>query len=66
MITNFKEYESVVTPEELNGRLRIGMNQVYRILSSGEIKACREGRVWHVSKQAVIGYIMRKIKLGYL
>lgn len=60
----FEEYESVVTPEELSEMLRIGMNQVYKILATGEIKAYREGRVWRISKQAVIEYIVRKSKLG--
>lgn len=59
----FEEYESVVLPEELGEMLRIGMNQVYKILNSGEIKAYKEGRTWRISKQAVEDYIYKKSKM---
>lgn len=60
----FEEYESIVTSEELSEMLKIGMNQVYKILNSGELKAFREGRVWRISKQAVVNYVIDRSRMG--
>lgn len=56
----FEEYGSVVTSEELGEMLRIGSNQVYKILNGGEIQAYKEGRVWRISKEAVIDYVRQR------
>lgn len=56
----FEVYEDIVTPEQLGEMLRMGMNQIYQLLNSGQIKAYREGRIWKIPKKAVEEYIMKK------
>ena len=52
-----EDYSLVYVPEECAELLRIGMNQMYRILNNGELKAYRAGRTWRIPKESVIEYI---------
>ena len=53
----FKDYNDLVSIDELCEILSIGRNMAYRLLSAGDIKAMRIGRVWKVTKEAVEEYI---------
>lgn len=55
-----EQYDPVLLPEEAAEILRIGMNQMYKILNSGELKAYRVGRTWRVPKESIINYLMEK------
>ena len=58
-----EEYDEILTAEEAAEVLKVGMNALYRLLTSGELKAFRNGRVWRVPKQAIAEYIHHKSKI---
>ena len=60
MLDNWDDF---LTVEELCELLKIGRNAAYRLLSSGQISAFRNGRVWRIPKQAVIEFIRTQSKL---
>lgn len=53
-----EEYEDVLTTEEACEALRIGYNALYKLLSSGELKGYRNGRVWRIPKVSIETYIL--------
>ena len=59
-----ENYEEIMTPDEVCDALRVGKNALYELLSTGQLKAYRNGRVWRVPKQAVIEYICKSANLG--
>ncbi|MCH5268517.1 MAG: helix-turn-helix domain-containing protein [Lachnospiraceae bacterium] len=56
-----ENYDLVLMPEECAEILRIGMNQMYKILNSGALKAYRVGRTWRIPKENVIKYLQNRI-----
>ena len=56
------KYPDVLTVKEAREILRIGMNNMYHILQSGELKSIKIGRIYKIKKQNVIEYIDRKSK----
>ena len=54
----FEQYEDVLTVNECCEALRMGYNAVYELLNSGKLKAYKNGRVWLISKAAVIRYVI--------
>lgn len=59
----FKDYSDIITVDELCEILVIGKNKAYELLSSGSIKAFREGRHWKIPKEAVELYIRLEVGL---
>ncbi|MBS4932446.1 MAG: helix-turn-helix domain-containing protein [Clostridiales bacterium] len=55
-----ENYELVLLPEEAAEILRIGMNQIYKMLNSGELNAYRVGRSWRIPKESIIKYLQKK------
>ena len=53
----FNEYRDLLTVEETCEALGIGRNLCYILLSSGEIKAFKCGRVWKIPREAVEKFI---------
>ena len=58
----FEDYPDLLTAEEACEVLRIGYKAIYEYLSSGKLKAYRNGRVWRIPKQSVKDFIMECIK----
>ena len=56
-------YDDLLTAEEACEALKIGKNALYEFLSSGKLKAFRNGRVWRIPKQAVQEFIRSQAKL---
>ena len=56
------KYLDVLTVKETREILRIGMNSMYTILQSGELKSIKIGRIYKIKKENVIEYIDRKSK----
>lgn len=56
----FEEYNDIITIDELCEMLRIGRNKAYELLRSGKISSFREGKLWIISKEAVIDYIRKR------
>ena len=54
----FEQYEDVLTVNECCEALRMGYTAVYELLNAGKLKAYKNGRVWLISKAAVIRYVM--------
>ena len=52
------QVKHVLTVNECCEALRMGYNAVYELLNSGKLKAYKNGRVWLISKAAVIRYVM--------
>ena len=53
----FEEAEDLLTVHEVCTLLRMGRGAIYPLLASGQLKAFRNGRVWLISKEAVIQFI---------
>ena len=54
----FEQYPDILTVEEACDALRMGYNAVYDLLNKGKLKAYKNGRVWLISKAAVIRHVM--------
>ena len=54
----FDQFDDVLTVSECCDALKMGYNAVYELLNSGKLKAYKNGRVWLISKAAVIRYVM--------
>lgn len=59
-----EEYADILTTDEACEALRVGYNTLYGLLSSGELKAYRNGRGWRIPKLAVQEYIMKNAGLN--
>ena len=59
----FENYDDVLTVEEACEALKIGYNAMYELLSTGKLKGYRNGRVWRITKAALVEYIQSSSKL---
>lgn len=59
-----EELDNFLTVDELCELLKIGRNAAYRLLSNGEIKSLKNGRVWRIPKAAVVEYTKRMANLS--
>ena len=59
----FEQYPDILTVEEVCEALRMGYNAVYDLLNDGKLKAYKNGRVWRISKQALIQYVSESSRL---
>lgn len=57
------ELSDLITVDELCEWLVIGKNAAYTLLNSGKIKAFRIGRIWKISRAAVVEYIKQESML---
>lgn len=57
-------YDDLLTAEEACEALKVGKNALYALLSSGQLKGYRNGRVWRIPKDAMIEYIRAQAKLN--
>ena len=56
-----EEYQEILTVDEACEVLRNGYIDIYELLSTGKLKAYRNGRVWRFPKVAVQDFILRQI-----
>lgn len=59
----FEQYEDIMTVPEVCEALRMGYNAVYDLLNEGKLKAYKNGRVWRITKQALIQYVSESSRL---
>jgi len=59
----FKEYNDIVTVDDLCEMLSIGKNGAYTLLNTATIKAFHYGRVWKIPKQAVIDFVVENSRM---
>lgn len=59
----FEQYPDILTVEEVCEALRMGYNAVYDLLNDGKLKAYKNGRVWRITKQALIQYVSESSRL---
>lgn len=59
----FEHYPDILTVEEVCEALRMGFNAVYNLLNEGKLKAYKNGRVWRITKQALIQYVSESSRL---
>ena len=50
-------YDDLLTVEEACEALKMGKNALYELLTSGKLKAFRNGRVWRIPNAAVEEYL---------
>lgn len=55
-----ENYETILVPEECAEILRIGMNEIYRLLNRKELNGYKVGKTWRIPKQNLIQYIQSK------
>lgn len=53
----FNDYPDILTVEELCEVLCIGKNTAYSLLTSKQIKAFQQNRIWKIPKIAVVEYV---------
>ena len=58
-----EQYPDILTVEEVCEALRMGYNAVYDLLNDGKLKAYKNGRVWRITKQALIQYVSESSRL---
>lgn len=56
-------YDDLLTADETAEVLKIGKNNLYKLLESGQLKAYRNGRVWRIPRLFVEQYILTQAKL---
>ena len=49
-----------LTPREVMNLLYVGRNTFYKLVNSGELPAFRVGKLWRVSRQALLEYVSGK------
>ena len=59
----FEQYPDILTVEEVCEALRMGYNAVYELLNDGKLKTYKNGRVWRITKQALIQYVSESSRL---
>ena len=55
--------DDLLTADETAEVLKIGKNNLYKLLESGQLKAYRNGRVWRIPRLSVEQYILTQAKL---
>lgn len=53
----FENYDDVVNVQELCEMLKIGKNNAYKLLNSGQIKAITIGKVYKIPKKSVVDFL---------
>lgn len=53
----FEQAKDLLTVQEACELLQIGRGAIDTLLASGHLKTFRNGRVWRISKEAIIQYI---------
>lgn len=59
-----EEYNEILKPSEVCEILLIGKNTLYNLLNTNELVGYKSGKNWHITKQALINYIMSKTMGG--
>ena len=59
----FEQHPDILTVEEVCEALRMEFNAVYNLLNEGKLKAYKNGRVWRITKQALIQYVSESSRL---
>jgi excisionase family DNA binding protein len=63
--TLFSSFDDLLSTDEAAEALKIGKNQIYALLSSGELKGYRTGRrTWRIPRPALTEYVFRQAKLN--
>ena len=58
----FENGYDILTPEDVMEQLDIGKNAMYKLLSSGELRAFRVVRKWKIPRKEVDAYIDKMVK----
>ena len=60
--TTLQDYSDIMTIDDVVNYLKIGRSKVYSLLTSGEIKAMKFGKIWRIPKESIKDYIDTQIK----
>ena len=53
-------YDTILVPDEVCEILRIGQNEIYKMLKEGTIQGYKVGKTWRIPKENVLHYIRSK------
>lgn len=56
----FKNYDDVITINEVTEMLKIGKNTAWKLIHSGEIRAFNIGKSVKIPKKSVIEYVIQQ------
>ena len=59
----FESNEDILSVETVCEILGIGRNNMYKLLSTGQLKAFKNGRVWRISKKALEEFVLQQSKM---
>ena len=62
MNKSLDDYSDIMTIDDVVNYLRIGRSKVYSMLTSGELKAMKFGKMWRIPKANVQEYIDNQLK----
>ena len=54
---------TLITLEELCEELMIGKNTAYKLLTSGELKGFRIGRIWKIPRESLNRYLFEQTNI---
>ena len=54
---------TLITVEELCEELMIGKNTAYKLLTSGELKGFRIGRIWKIPRESLNRYLIEQTNI---
>lgn len=61
----FHQYPDIMTVLDVAEALYTGKNRVYDLLSCGDLKGFRIGRVWKIPRKSVEEYVMNQSGLNH-
>ncbi len=62
VLAKLDEYPDIMTIDHAAKYLLLSKAKVYNLLMSGELKGCKMGKAWRISKENIIDY-MRSLGL---
>ena len=60
--TTLQDYSDIMTIDEVVQYLKLGRSKVYSLLTSGELKGMKFGKIWRIPKESVQQYIDDRMK----
>lgn len=60
----FNDVDEILSVEEACELMKIGKNTIYELLQTGQLKGYKCGRLWRISKEAVMEYVIKSSGLA--
>lgn len=60
MLDHCDDTLTILSPAEAAELLYVGKNTIYKLITDGEIKCFKVGRIWKIPKESLVEYIKSK------